>query len=111
MAVTLSQEAEDLNLKWHEGDPVSLAFTVKGVDWSGDYKAEIRAQKNLVSPVVKELAVTAVLQGVDTAFTLAMSAADSAAIVAGRPWYWDLQQVGGVTRLQGQVLIDAQVTA
>ncbi len=42
MAVTISQDADIVDLVWVEGDPISLAFTVADVDWSGNYTAQVR---------------------------------------------------------------------
>ena len=57
MAVTISQDAEVVSLVWVEGDPISLAFTVADVNWSGTYTAQVRATP--ASAVLLTLTVTA----------------------------------------------------
>ncbi len=109
MSATLSQDAKQLNLKWVHGDPVSLGFTVKNVDWSGTYTAQIRKAQISTSALLGALTVTATLVGADTVFTLTMSAVNSALIPAGNH-FWDLQQTGGVTRLRGVVEVEGQVS-
>lgn len=109
MAVTISQDAEVVDLEWVEGDPISLAFTVAAVNWSGTYQAQVRAQPAEDSPVLLTLTVTATFDTPDTDFTLTATAVASAAVGAGG-YHWDLQQVGGVTRLRGAVRVRPQVT-
>lgn len=107
---TLSQAANTLDLEWVEGDAVALAFTATSVNWSGTYLAQIRTSRNPTSTLMGALTVVATFDGTNTLFTLSMSQANSALIPAG-VYYWDLQQVGGTTRLQGAVTVDYQVTA
>jgi hypothetical protein len=107
VTATLSQDAEVLNLEWVEGDPISLAFTVAAVNWSGTYQAQVRAQPN-ADTVLLTLTVTAVFNSPDTAFTLTATA--GANTVPPGEYVWDLQQVAGVTRLRGKVRVTAQVT-
>lgn len=107
MAVTVvSQDATELDLAWVEGDPLSLAFTVTDVDWSGTYTAQVRATP--ASAVLLALTVTATYSAPDTAFTLTATAVANT-VPAGR-FVWDLQQTGGVTRLAGEVRVRAEVT-
>jgi hypothetical protein len=106
----ISQDASELGLEWVEGDPISLSFTVKDVDWSGTYEAQVRRKQNPTSELLGTLTVTATYTaGVGTLFTLTMSAIDSGLIPAGNFW-WDMQEVGGVTRLRGPVHVVSQVT-
>lgn len=107
---TLSQDANTLNLEWVAGDAVSLAFTASFVNWAGTYLAQVRADQNSSSTLLGTLTVTATYNGSGTDFTLTMSSVDSALIPAGL-YYWDMQQVGGVTRLKGTVTVDYQVSA
>lgn len=107
--VTVSQDAEALNLVWVEADPVSLAFTVEAVNWAGTYTAQIRNAQSTSGTLVGTLTVTATFDTPDTDFTLVMSQANSALIPAGTYW-WDLQQTSGVTRLKGTVSVLPQVT-
>ena len=109
MTATLSQDAESLNLEWVEGDPISLAFTVQAVNWSGTYQAQVRQQPRADSDVLISLTVSATYDAPDTDFTLTATAVASAGVPAGE-YVWDLQQVGGVTRLRGKVRVTPQVT-
>lgn len=106
MTVTLSQDAEALDLAWVEGDPLSLAFSVADVNWSGTYTAQVRSSPS--GSLLLTLTVTATFDTPDTDFTLTATAA--ANTVPAGSWWWDLQQVGGVTRLSGVVKVRAQVT-
>jgi hypothetical protein len=106
----ISQDAKELGLEWVQGDPISLHFIVETVDWTGTYIAQVRRRQNPTSELFGTLVVTATFTaGVGTAFTLSMSTGNSAHVPAG-DLYWDLQQVGGVTRLRGIAHVVAQVT-
>jgi hypothetical protein len=94
MTVTVSQDAEKLDLVWVASDPVSLAFTVEDVDWSGTYTAQIRAERSATSTLIGTLTVTQV----------------NSALIAAGTYYWDLQQTSGVTRLAGKVSVQPHVT-
>lgn len=109
MTVTVSQAAEPVDLEWVEGDPISLAFTVTGLDWSGTYTAQVRAAAGSAYPVLLSLTVAASYSAPDTSFTLSATALASAGVPAGR-YVWDLQQTSGVTRLGGVVHVRGQVT-
>lgn len=109
-STTISQSSATLNLEWVEADPVSLAFAVAGVNWAGTYTAQVRSARSATATLMGTLTVTATFDGTNTNFTLSMSQANSALIPSGT-YYWDLQQVGGVTRLGGVVKVDLQVTA
>lgn len=117
VAVVVSQDAESVDFTWVEGDPVSLAFYIEGVNWSGTYTAQIRAARTLASDVLAEFTVVAVTstadtpaaEGDDTLFTYILSAEDSAALT-GRTYYSDTQQTGGVTRLRHTIRVTPQVT-
>lgn len=109
-APTISQGANVLNLEWTEGDAISLAFTAVNVNWAGTYAAQVRTARSISATLMGSFTVTATFSGTNTAFTLVMSQANSALIPAGG-YYWDLQQVGGVTRLTGVVTVDQQVTS
>lgn len=89
---------------------MNLSFTLLNADWSGTYLAQIRRKAlGSDSPLLGTLTVTATLAGADTEFVLSMSAGNSAAIPVGT-WSWDLQQVGGVTRLKGLVNVLGQAS-
>lgn len=106
----ISQDAQELGIEWVEADPISLAFTISTVDWSGSYIAQVRRRQNPNAELLGTLIVTATYTaGVGTAFTLTMSENDSALIPAGSFW-WDMQEVGGVTRLRGPVHVVSHVT-
>lgn len=93
-----------------QGDPISLTFTVADVDWSGSYTAQVRKRQNPTAELLGTLTVSAsYTAGVGTTFVLSMTAILSNDIPAGS-WYWDMQQVGGVTRLRGVAHVVAQVT-
>lgn len=110
VTVIISQDAVELDLEWVAGDPVTLSFIVKDVDWSGTYVSEIRMRQNPTAQLLGTLTVSAVFTaGVGTAFTLTMIKANSELVPAGS-WAWDMEQVGGVTRLRGTVHVVQQVT-
>jgi hypothetical protein len=98
---------------WTEGDPVSLAFRVAGLDWSGTYQAQIRDKHDAASTLRGAFTVTATYSATPgaegTLFTLEMDQAASEAIPVGS-YYTDIQQVGGVTRVWGKVAVKPQVT-
>lgn len=102
----LSQDAEELDLKWRSHDVVNMTFTVADVDWAGTYKAQVRDRPSRKGALLAELNVTATLVDGDTLFTLAL--ADSSTVPNGG--FWDLQQVGGPTRLAGRVIVVQDVT-
>ena len=93
---------------WVQADPVSLAWAVD-VDWSGEYRAEIRKAHTATSPKLGEFIITATFDGTLTHFTMAMTEEASELIPVGT-YYTDLQQVGGVTRVWGKVLVKPQIT-
>jgi hypothetical protein len=98
----------DVTLKWTAGDPVSFAFTAMDLDWSGSYQLQVRDTYLPAGTVARELDVTAVLVGANTVFTFT-----GPALPGEKPGLhvWDVQQVGGVTRLGGKARIRGQVTA
>jgi hypothetical protein len=102
----LTQESARLDLQWVAFDPVDLEFWVKDCDWSGTYKAQVRAAPSRKSHLLDELTVVATYSAPDTKFTLKL--ADSSSIPNGG--YWDLQEAGGPTRLGGRVIVSADVT-
>lgn len=106
---TISQASDSANLEWVEHDPVSLAFVVAGVDWSGTYGADVRRKRRETSERICTLIVGATYDGTDTSFTMTLSRADSASVHAGS-YFWDLQQTNGVTRLRGAVTVLPGVT-
>lgn len=122
--VTLSQDAEELNLKWRYDDVVSMSFLVVDVDWSGTYRAHVRDQPNRTGRLLAELSVTATYISDPTNAVLAsllledpglsgvtqfqLDLADSSAVRGGA--FWDLQQDGGPTRLAGTVIVVQDVT-
>lgn len=107
MAALLDASADELDLKLTEGDPISFAFTVADVDWSGTYLSQIRASPDAASPLVT-LTVTATYSAPDTAFTLTATAAANVLTAPGA--VWDMQLVGGATRLRGRVFVVPQVS-
>lgn len=100
-----------LDIIWSQGDPIIASFTVPDVVglWGTSFQAQIREKASPAAPLLGTIVVAAEEQGADLAFTFNMAAADSAAIPAG--WYfWDMQEVGGVTRLGGRARAKATVT-
>lgn len=106
MTVTISQDVTALDLAWREGDPLSLAWTVAAVDWSGTYTAHVKLSPG--STLLLALTITATFNTPDTDFTATATAA--ANTVPYGSYVWDLKQTGGVTRLGGGVRISARVT-
>lgn len=114
MAETLiSQAASPLNLQWTAGDPVNIVFTVVGgASLQGTYKAEVRKNQKVDTPVACELTVNTALSGVgnaDCTFTLTLSEALSGDVLAGA-YVWDLQKLNGITIFSGEVEVLGQVT-
>lgn len=106
----ISQDAKELGLEWVQGDPISLTFIVVDVDWSGDYISQVRRRQNPNAELLGTFTVVAVYTpGSGTEITLTMSENDSSLIPAG-DFFWDMQQVGGVTRLRGVAHVVAEVT-
>lgn len=103
---TLSQDAQDLNLKWRAYDAVDLSFKVLAADLSGPYAAEVRDSPNRSGKLLATLTVVATLVGSDTLFRLTL--ADSSKVRSNA--FWDLQQDGGRTILGGQVIVVEDVT-
>jgi hypothetical protein len=95
---TISQAAERVNLAWTEGDPVSLTATVTdGAGWAGTYDIESETTE------IAALTATVVADGADAVLTITSA---GACLLAAGSYYWRLQQVGGVTRLRGRVVVD-----
>lgn len=111
---SISQAAAALGtFAWTEGDPVSLSWRVD-VDWSGSYQSQIRKTRKPTALLIGTFEVTAVWDpdaGVagETTFTMVIALADSALIKKGK-YVCDIQQVAGVTRVWGVVLVGPQVT-
>lgn len=105
----LSQDAAELDLEWVEGDPISMQFDVADIDWSGDYLLHIKKRHGASQDILMSLTVLALYALPDTTFTLTASAA--ANVLKSGEFVYDMQQVGGVTRLRGKVLVRPQVTA
>ena len=103
----ISQDAAVLGLEWVEGDPLSLAFSVEDVDWSGSYTAQVRGRAS-DDAVLLTLTVVATYSAPNTGFVLSATAV--ANTVTPGTHVWDLQLTGGVTRLRGSVVVRAQVT-
>ena len=96
MTATLDQSAQEVHLRWTQGDPVSLsALIVGGAGWAGSYDVESDTAE------IAALTATVTVQGADG--LLAISSAGACPLASGRSYRWRLQQVGGVTRLHGRV--------
>lgn len=109
---TLSQKATPLDIAWTEGDPISMSFRVKDTDWTGmSYTAQVKHEPEASAPVVATLTIAATLDAGDTVFTITATAAEAADCHAGDRLYWDMQEVGGITRFGGRCFVGPQVTA
>jgi hypothetical protein len=107
----ISQEAQQIGpFAWTAGDPVSLAWRVNA-DWSGDYKSQIRTGRAPDATMVGEFTVTADYDAIEetTLFVMELTESESELILAGK-YFCDVQQVNGVTRVWGQVIVSKQVT-
>lgn len=104
MTQQLSQLPVTRTLKWWKDDPISLQVTVKGVDWSGTYTAEVltTAGANVLT-----LTVTATLTGEDTVFTFTNT--DTTSVAAGT-YVWECQETGGQTRFAGAAVVETHNT-
>lgn len=103
----LSQVAQSLDLQWTANDPVSLSFVVQGADWSGTYLAQVRLGPDRSSGLLATLSVSAVYAAPNTTFVLTLANSSGVPLSGG---FWDLQQVGGVTRLAGKVFVVKDVS-
>lgn len=119
----ISQDATELDFRWHEGDPLSLAFVVNAVDLAGSYTQQIRRTAG-AADVLLTLTWTAtevtdydildvtgavVSTVTGTLFTTSLAAASNT-LLGGFQYVHDIQQSGGVTRFKGKVSVTAQVT-
>lgn len=107
---TLSQEAKPLDLQWNQGDAsFDQSLVVRGEDWTGTYKAEIRAGPNTTFRLLATLNVTATHSGAaDSDTTIRFQLADTTLVPHGG-WY-DCRQVGVRTRFAGRVIVKQGVT-
>lgn len=105
----ISQDAQELNLRWRAHDPVDLSWKVKNADWSGTYRAEVRNAPNRAGQLLGTFVVTATYDAPSAMTQFRLQMADSSQ-VKGDAW-WDLQQASGPTRLAGRVFVVPDVTA
>lgn len=103
--------AGKLDLAWSQGDPVSIEFTVPDVaaTWGTTFQAQVRAIASAQGVLLGSFTVAAAVNGDDIDVTLTMSIGDSELIPSGR-YFWDMQEVAGVTRLGGRVHVKPSVT-
>lgn len=99
---------------WRQGDPISLETTIRdkdgeALDWSGVYRIQVKRQRALNAELLGTLSGHGEVVGLTTRFTFTADANVSAEIPAGH-WYYDAQQVGGITRLWGDVYVQPGVT-
>ena len=110
-----SQNAVELDLSWHEGDPISLAWSVEAddgttpIDWGGVYAVQVRKAQSKTSPLLGTLSLHGNFVGIVTEFALVATVLESVGIPAG-VWYYDAQQENGPTRFRGRVTVTAEVT-
>ena len=109
----LDQSSQTLNLRWTQGDPVSLAAViVGGADWAGTYTVE--SETAGVAALVAAVTAGTITDQTSGAFTagpgpdakLTLTLGDSTGVMAG-VYGWRLQQTGGPTRLSGSVHVVA----
>lgn len=111
-APTVRTSSQLVRFDWIEADQVSRFVLVRdGVakGWLGSYKAELRTEPNSSAPLVATFTVQADPEGPDVRLMFGLDPAASASVPAGT-YYWDAQQIGGPTRLQGTATVAAQVT-
>lgn len=112
MAVpVIDVSAGKLDLSWSQGDPVSIEFTVPDMagEWGTTLQAQVRGGNSSSSTLLGSFTVAAVVAGADVEITLTMTSAESSGVPTGRYW-WDMQEVAGVTRLGGRVHVKGSVT-
>jgi hypothetical protein len=112
----VSQAAAKIGtIKWTEGDPISLQWRVN-VDWSGTYICQIRASRKPTATLLGTLTILAewdtLAYPLETLFTMTMSEANSELIPASgtKKYYLDMQELGGVTRIWADVVVEPQVS-
>lgn len=120
MATTgvVEQQPIRVDLSWHQGDPISLQFLVEVLNWDGAYQLQVRRGQDKTATLLATLDCHGDYNaahsfggysGPGTLFTIAGDAGKSAGVPSGE-WYYDAQQVGGVTRFGGRVRVTAEVT-
>lgn len=112
MIPVLSQDADVVDIRKVQSDPMSFRYVVRDVDWSweggyigkigkdGTALADITATVEYVENYVVDEATGETQTG--SLITLTTTFADEATIPAGI-LFWYLQQEGGVTRVRGRV--------
>lgn len=100
----ISQSNFDLGLNWYKGDPVSLSWIVKNINWSGTYTGAIYKDETATA-LLATATVTATYSAPNTTFVFTLSDAASDAVPAGL-WYYKVREVAGLTRFAGSVQVD-----
>ena len=107
----IDASAADLDLRMTEGDPIAFNFLVlDAASWAGaTWACEVRASRSVSGTLLTSLAVTAVVESVTNLDVHITAAADPDLVATGSYW-WDMQEVGGMTRFSGQFFVMPQVS-
>lgn len=108
----IDASAADLDLRMTEGDPIAFNFLVKDAgSWGGStFACDVKATQSVTAPALASLAVVVTVEAV-TDLDVKLSHAPVPALVASSRYYWDLQEVDGLTRFSGWFIVMPQVTA
>jgi hypothetical protein len=104
----IDNSAAQLDLRMTEGDPMAFNFLVRDVQWaSGTWEAHVK--ETLDGDPVAEMTVVMTDEGTDTDVLLTSAAVPELTAFTGR-YFWDLQEVNGLTRFSGYLIVVNQVT-
>jgi hypothetical protein len=106
----VTQEPLELDVSWVEHDAVNLGWTIEGANWEGTYTCQIRTERSETSTLLGSPTITAVNNLEDTDFSMVLPVGASATIDKGT-YYYDIVEVGNVTRFQGKVVVLPGVVA
>lgn len=96
-----------------EGDPIIFTFKVKdAAAWAaGSFTAHVKDEPRAAATALVTMSVACVANGADADFTLTASQAAASVLVGSvYEYFWDLQEVNGVTRFAGRFWVKKQVT-
>jgi hypothetical protein len=107
----IDASAADLDLRMTEGDTIAFNFLVLNAGtWAGaTWACEVRDIRSVTGTLLASLAVTATLENVDDLDVL-ITHAPVPELVASSAYWWDMQEVGGMTRFSGRFFVMPQVT-
>jgi hypothetical protein len=104
----IDNSAAQLDLRMTEGDPISFNFLVKDVQWaSGSWQAHVK--ETIDGDPVATMTVLMTDEGTDTDVLLSSSAVPELTAFVGK-YFWDLQEVNGLTRFSGYFYVVNEVT-